>query len=304
MKIRVIALYGVAAMASFVPALAAHAQTAPTSLEGGSVLVYSLSDNAPPAAARMASMPASAPVYTQPTVDTYNVAAPMQQPVPAAYSAPYANTGSTDTSYGSSGFYIVGANQPAAPAYAPASAPILTVTDPVMPVVPQADGSSIQQPIIADMAPPQQQSMPIPELTAASPAPVAPAPVPVAEPAPVMAAVPVAPVPSTAYSAAPAMASMGDSCAINQSLVEKITLLEREKENLRMGGASGPTGEMQRIAQCAPEHTKIQTLEAELDYLRQENESLKRITSQPVAVPLPAQAPDAMKPDMTEGAQS
>lgn len=279
MKLRVIALYGVA-MTSCVCASMAQAQTpapTPTVLDGGSILVYGLTDNAPPAAASMASVTPVFPTYTPQSIQTFDVNTPIATAPMQAYGTMGGN-GAPDTSYGNGNFYVVGVDANAAVAPRPeAQAPILTVTDPVMPVVPQADGASIQQPVVTEPAPMASSvqstpvSAPMPELTAATSDPQVSMP-------PVM--------PEPIYTPPATIPSMGDSCAINQSLVEKITLLEQEKEKLRMQTPVGGSPELQRIAQCAAEHTKIQGMEAEIAFLREENESLKRISAQRAMMPV------------------
>lgn len=73
--------------------------------------------------------------------------------------------------------------------------------------------------------------------------------------------------------------SSAQNCSLNESLMDKITLLEREKEMLRSNGLMGIASEVKALASCASEQNEIQTLKARIAYLEEENETLKRLSN-------------------------
>jgi len=74
-------------------------------------------------------------------------------------------------------------------------------------------------------------------------------------------------------------ATNAQNCSLNESLMDKITLLEREKEMLRSNGLMGIASEVKALASCASEQNEIQTLKARIAYLEEENETLKRLSN-------------------------
>lgn len=253
--------------------------SAQTTYDGGSVMVYDL--QGPPPTVMAQPMP-------QP-VQTYPVAAPAYE-APAPVTPSYAPRAVSvmDTSYAPGSLYIVGssAKQSSSPVIAtPVSAAAINAPAPVAIPAPAASAPPKPARTAMDMIAEAKQNIQ-PAQNAMAPivdgdmGGAAPVPAPVLQNA--VAPQP-APAPMMSVANAPMMSSVSgtrsaENCAVNESLVQKITLLEREKESIRKQALG--LGGMETIARCASENHKIQSLEAQLAYLREENESLKRLNNE------------------------
>lgn len=76
-----------------------------------------------------------------------------------------------------------------------------------------------------------------------------------------------------------------------QNMMKKMALLEREKEKLRTQVSS--QGTLAELGQCAAEQNKITMLEAQIAYLQDENDNLKRANESRAAM-------DAASADLTD----
>lgn len=230
-----------------------------------------------------------------PSVQTYSLDNSSAPSAPVA--AP--NASFMDTSYGANSLQVVNSvgqkSMPPAPmssspviAEAPVSAAsLIEQAKQNMAGVPVSSPAPVpvigMQPIMDDgtsmeaVAPQQQVSAPPmqPIMDEAAAAPVQPPVDPVVS-APVVAPA----VPPVAMMSTPTVPSYRtpESCEINKNLVDKISLLETEKESLRKQTMG--LGALNSVAQCASETARIQNLEAQISYLKEENESLKRLNNE------------------------
>ncbi len=75
-----------------------------------------------------------------------------------------------------------------------------------------------------------------------------------------------------------------------QNMMKKMALLEREKEKLRTQVSAQATGTLADLGQCAAEQNKISMLEAQIGYLQEENDGLKRAAESRAALDAAASA--------------
>ncbi len=109
-------------------------------------------------------------------------------------------------------------------------------------------------------------------------APVAADMAPVYAPAPVLGTSVSLPPEGMTESLRPACPSNGDydPATFNSSMAQKMALLEAEKEDLRRRLGAAQPGDYRPISQCVAQDNRIAELEAQVDFLKEQNASLKK----------------------------
>ncbi len=241
-----------------------------TQYDSGAVTVYSVKD----------SLPSDAPIMPAREVAPERYSAPFQ-PKNIVVSQNDANKSDRyDSSYGSSDFYIVGVDPEPQLQRGGASVDTPFVPKTVVPApVVMSDDVSLtaygQSSSVSSAQNTLVQTQPVNEMVINEVS--EPLSVPMPEPMNNPQTPSIVSVMGSMSNAS--AATNAQNCSLNESLMDKITLLEREKEMLRSNGLMGIASEVKALASCASEQNEIQTLKARIAYLEEENETLKRLSN-------------------------